>query len=324
MKRLLIVITRMYVRQGDKQDEFVEIWGGAGNTEHRIFSLQTGTRDDYVLVLHGYEYPHPVTVATIRACTAVERGIKSTDLLPRLAERRTGVIFHPRQSWIPEAQRQLAIGIRSWLHKSGAHVDYIEAYHHGSIIDRRLARACLDRQDFSSVLDELWTHFLNSAVARYDRQLESLTKELKAVLSSICKEFGVSRVTDTTGEFQIPGDMEQTAHGALSRARQLVLDDREDSHSVFTLTWEVAEKVDEKKKEKLIAALAELEHLFSPNDLRYQQVESLLQSAEPEGERFPATNSDAPGSKVVNSNPLNTWCQAVLKSLSDLVRTFNE
>jgi hypothetical protein len=321
MKRLLIVITRMYARQGYDLDEFVDIWQGAAYMEHRIFSRRTSSNDDHVLVIHGYEYPQRVEFATSRAVAQVETGIRSTDLRNELRERRTGVMFHPRQSWTPVAQMQIGQGIKIWLRRAGAAVDYIEAYHHGSIIDRKLARACLERQDFSKVLDELWTIFLKSAVARYERQLDSLTKELEAILLPLCKE------ESNTGRLS---DIEQSARGILTRARQLVLDDREESESVVTLTWEVAEKVNERKKEKLISALADLEKLFSQSDRRYQQVDSLLQSSEhdPEvsasEEALPATSLDALRSKRGESDPLNMWCQAVFNALSDLRQALNE
>lgn len=329
MKRLLIVITRMYAQQGDNKDEFVEIWQGAANTEHRIFALQTGSRDDYVLVLHGYEYPQQVQAATSRARVQVEAAIKSTELLPGLPERRTGVMFHPRQSWTPVAQMEIADGMNTWLRKAGAVVDYVQAYHHGSIIDRKLAPACIQRQDFSSVLDELWGLFLRLAVAGYARRLENLTKELTSALSPLCREKlrGVSSDSLARPE-KFPG--QQTAHAALTRARHMVLDEGNESDSIVSLVWEVADRVDEQKKERLISALAELEKLFSQTDPRYQAAVSSLEGSEYEPEASGAEKTlsgrklDGVRSKLAESDSLTTWCQAMFDVLAALRQILKE
>lgn len=326
MKRLLIVITRMYALQGDARDEFVEVWHGGATAKHRVFTVQKGTHPDCVLVLHGYEYPQSVEHAAERARTSVKTGLDSVGLWPRLPKLRTGFVFHPRQSWAPDAQRWIADDVSSWLREAGAAVDFAESYRHGSLLERKLAPACVERCDWTQALDAVWAYFLRPTMARYEERLGDLMHRLQAVLLPLRNDFDTWRRgrLDTKIGREILRENEHQAATALALARALVLEEGEGRQSVAALVWEIADKLDEGSKEALIADLAELEKLFTDSDSRYRRAAALLRDfapvAQTDNGQEPTDESrlDALRAHLADVNPVDVWFQALQTALSNL------
>lgn len=326
MKRILIIITRMYAARGDARDEFVGLWHGGVNTEHRIFTSQTGEWQDHVLILHGYEYPQNVESAIERACASIGAALRSTELITQLSGSRVGVVFHPRQSWAPAAQRRIADGVAAFLREHRAGVDFVEPYHHGSVLERRLALACIERRGWTVELDKLWPYFLQPTMARIEQRFGTLVHDLTNLVLPIREDLNTWRrcsLDEDTGR-EILRVNEDLAPTALARARALALDEGADIQSIAKLTWEAADRLAEESKERLIANLAELEKLFTPSDSRYGRAELLLHSFRPggNGDAAQKTSEDTRlatlRAQLTEANPLDTWFQALVKILEDI------
>lgn len=332
MKRILIIITRMYASRGDARDEFVTVWHGGLHTEHRIFTCQTGKRHNHILVIHGYEYPQNVERATERACTTVETALRNAELTHQLTISRVGVMFHPRQSWAPAAQRKIADGVAAALRKKGATVDFVESYHHGSVLERKLAQACLDRQDWAAELDQLWPHFLQPTLVRCEEHFGALMHALQNLVLPIRNDLNTWRRynLDTETGREILRANEEDAPILVARARELVLDDGTDTQSVVRLMWKLADNLDEERKDKLIADLAELEKLFTPSDSRYREVEQLLgifgNSAQHNRSQEAADDARLAEirARIKEADPLGTWFQALIAALGKLRQAWSE
>lgn len=331
MKRLLIVITRMYALQGDANDEFVNVWHGGATAEHRVFTLQKGAHYDCVLVLHGYEYPQNVALAAERARASVEGGLAKVQLLPRLRQLRTGFVFHPRQSWTPDAQRRIADDVTAWLRGAEAAVDFAESFRHGSVLERRLAPACVERSDWTPILGAVWAYFLKPTMARYEERMGDLVHRLQGVLLPLRNDLDTWRrgkLDDQTGH-EILRENKQQAPTALARVRSLVLDEGDGCQSIAALMWEVADKLDEGSKEALIGDLAELEKLFAESDPRYQRAAALLRAFAPEEHEGDAQDEPAGETRLAalrahlaDANPLDIWFQALQTALANLRRAW--
>lgn len=326
MKRLLIIITRMYALRGDPKDEFVEVWHGGATAEHRVFTVQKGTHPDNVLVLHGYEYPQNVERAAERARSSVAAGLNSVGLWLRLPKLRTGFVFHPRQSWAPDAQRWIADNVSTWLQGDGAAVDFAESYRHGSLLERKLAPACVERSDWTPALDAVWSYFLKPTMARYEERLGDFVHRLQGILLPLRNDLDTWRRGrfDTKIGREILRENEQLAPTALARARALVFDEGAGRQSVAALVWEVVDKLDEGSKEAFIANLVELEKLFANNDPRYQRAAALLRDFAPEaqisnGQEFADDSRlDALRAHLADANPFDVWFQALQTALTNL------
>jgi hypothetical protein len=330
MKRILIIITRMYAARGDTRDEFVEVWHGGVNTEHRIFTCQTDAQQEHILILHGYEYPQNIERATERARASIETALRSTELLNQLRGSRVGVVFHPRQSWAPAAQRKIAEGVTAYLQEHGAVVDFVESYHHGSVLERRLALACLERRGWVAELNELWPYFLQPTMARFEQRFGALVHDLQNILLPIREDLNTWRRYDLDEDmgYEVLQANKELAPTALDRARMLALEDEEDAQSIAKLTWEVADRLEEGSKQGLVTSLAELEKLFAPGDPRYSQAERLLSTFAPVTNGSAAQKSlddarlAALRAQLSEANPLDMWFQALVKVLDDLHRTW--
>jgi hypothetical protein len=159
---------------------------------------------------------------------------------------------------------------------------------------------------------------------RYAQRFDMLVSNLRSLVTPIREDLNLWRRRDLDDDKgrQILREKEEMALTALDRARSLALDEREGTQSIAKLTWEVADKLEEARKERIIAYLAELERLFAQGDPRYSKTEQLLRAFGPKFEAEQQTSDDvrlaALRAHLIEANPLDTWVVALIRVLDEL------
>lgn len=267
MTRLLIVITRMYAKQGDSRldgDEFVSVWGQPKAEPHRVFACEAGGRSYHVVLVHGYEYPQEVDDAVARARAAVAAGLAATGLGAGLSGAKVGFVCHARLAWKEEEKSAFLRGMKECLESSGLDVAFVKRYSY----DRRLplvsalAPQCRrEPKDFSGEFILTWNYFflrekardskhsVNSLFNAIDQDLQIWREDKFTVSDKSWQSFLESRVPNPLA--------------ALDEARRIIFGGggAGDSESIRSVAEQAALDMPE-RKEAIGEALAELSGLF--------------------------------------------------------------
>jgi hypothetical protein len=96
--RIIIVITRMMADRGNRDDEFVNLWGGRRDGDYAIWSFNDG--QDILYVYHGCwqrfdnDWQHAKQKTVEELCEQLSRDIQR-DLEQYIGQSEIGVLVHP-------------------------------------------------------------------------------------------------------------------------------------------------------------------------------------------------------------------------------------
>lgn len=190
MKRMLIVITRMYAsQQNNNANEFVRFWGGGKNEEHKIFcSLTSSGEERIIVVIHGYDGrfgdlgQYPQVDKVVEAINLALQDIQGVNH----DEFEKGVLFHPDPNWqnfsttlSQKIKRQFP---NCWVQPyTGA---WAQKYNNIC----RLAEKAKSEVDFTREFDDIWSFFVSKPpveVPEAIRRLSALKHRLSHLLLPI-------------------------------------------------------------------------------------------------------------------------------------------
>jgi hypothetical protein len=163
IKRLLIIITRMYATKRGGNDEFTLFWATAEEAElnHLLFENITDQERRSVLVIHGHGYPGRVEREVIEhACNSITEGFSEIESTADDQTFLTGLALHPHPSWIDADIQLLSQELQSCLEELGARVEFVEVFAGGGALEKILAPQCRPAgPGFAAAFDRVWSGF---------------------------------------------------------------------------------------------------------------------------------------------------------------------